>query len=50
MLSTIQLKKSIHKWEETYLVELVEINKGQSMEVPKLVAKILREFREVMPS
>ena len=50
MLSTIQLKKGLKKDQETYVAALIEIKEGQSMEVPDLVIKILKEFRDVMPT
>ena len=50
MLSAIQLKKRLKKGQETYVAALIEIKEGQSMEVPDLVIKILKEFRDVMPT
>ncbi|RVW58098.1 Retrovirus-related Pol polyprotein from transposon 17.6 [Vitis vinifera] len=44
MLSAIQLKKG----QETYVAALIEIKKGQSVEVPNLMVKILKEFKDVM--
>src|SRR5262249_46250612 len=49
MLSAIQLKKSLKKGEETYLVTLIEINPDQLMDVSDEVAYILEEFADVMP-
>ncbi|RVW96773.1 Retrovirus-related Pol polyprotein from transposon 17.6 [Vitis vinifera] len=50
MLSAIQLKKGLKKGQETYVVPLIEIKEGQSMEVPDSVVKILKEFKDVMPA
>ena len=50
MLSAIQLKKGLKKGQETYVAALIEIKEGQSVEVPDLVIKILKEFRDVMPA
>ena len=48
MLSAIQLKKGLKRGHDTYVVALIEIKEGQSMEVPDSVIKILKEFRDVM--
>ena len=50
MLSAIQLKKRLKKSQETYVAALIEIKEGRSVEVPDSVVKILKEFRDVMPT
>ena len=50
MLSAIQLKKGLKRGQETYVVALIEIKEGQSMEVPDSVVSILKEFKDVIPA
>ena len=50
MVSTLQLKKGLKWGQETYLVALVEIYEGHNAEVPDSVARILKEFKDIMPS
>ena len=49
MLSTIQLKKGL-KGQETYVAALIEIKEGRFVEIPDSLVKILKEFRDVMPT
>ena len=50
MLSAIQLKKGLKRGRETYVAALIEIKEGQYMEVPDSVVKILKEFKDVVPT
>ena len=50
MVSALQLKKGLKRGQETYLAALVEIHEGHDAEVPDSVARILKEFKDIMPS
>ena len=50
MVSALQLKKGLRQGKETYLSTLVEINEGHDAKVPDFVARILKEFRDIMHS
>ncbi|RVX00196.1 RNA-directed DNA polymerase-like [Vitis vinifera] len=46
----LRAKMALIRTLETYVVALIEIKEGQSMEVPDLVVSILKEFKDVMPA
>ena len=50
MVSALQLKKGLKRGQEIYLAALVEIHERHDAEVPDSVARILKEFRDIMPS
>ena len=50
MVSALQLKKGLKRGQETYLAALVEIHEGHDAEVSDSVARILKEFKDIMPS
>ena len=50
MLSAIQLKKGLKRGQETYVAALIKIKEGQSMEFLDSMVKILKEFKDVMPT
>lgn len=49
LLSAVQLESGLKRGEETYLCALIEIKPGVAQEVPDTVAKVLDDFKDVMP-
>ena len=49
MVLALQLKKGLKRGQVTYLAVLVEIHEGHNAEVSDSVARILKEFRDIMP-
>lgn len=50
MLSAIIFEKGLKKGEYDYLTALIEVKPDVQLEVPNNVAKLLVEFKYVMPS
>ena len=50
MVSTLQIKKGLKCGNVTYIIALVENKADQSMEVPHNVARIQKEFKDLMPT
>ena len=50
MVSALQLKKWLKRGQETYLGALVEIHEGHNVEVLDSFSRILKEFKDIMPS
>ena len=48
-LSALQLEKGLRKGEHTYVAAMIEIKPDKQVEVPDVVAAILRRFADVMP-
>lgn len=49
LLSAMQVESGLKKGEETFLVSLIEIKPDQHIDVPDCVAKLLKEYADVMP-
>lgn len=50
MLFAIQLKKGLKWSQDTYVASLIKIKGEQYVEVPNSIVKILKEFRDAMPT
>ena len=48
-LSALQLEKGLRKGEHTYVAAMIEIKPDKQVEVPDVIAPILRRFADVMP-